>query len=268
LLIIPAVLAGVALWFNRTERETERKIAEQRAQIEREIAANRERKDILQAYLDKMTELMLEWKLRESQPGDEVRAVARARTLTALRELDEVRQGTLLRFLYETRLIDKDKGVIDLRDADVSGVNLSGVILLSGASLERAILRNANLERAILEGTDLSMAKLSAANLSGAILRGATLIGADLNMANLQKAVLIEANLRAANLEEANLEGAILIKANLSPANLRRTKLRGANLRGANLSYVNMEGAEVTDEQPSTTASLKEAILPDGTRHN
>jgi hypothetical protein len=40
LLIIPIVLAGGVYWLNKQERETERKIAEQRAQIEREIAAD------------------------------------------------------------------------------------------------------------------------------------------------------------------------------------------------------------------------------------
>jgi hypothetical protein len=81
LLIIPIVLAVGGFFLNRTERMNAEKAAEQRAQD-----------GALQAYLDQMTQLLLHEKLpvRASQPDDEVRSVARARTLTVLRVLDGV----------------------------------------------------------------------------------------------------------------------------------------------------------------------------------
>jgi len=53
LLIIPVVFAIGAYWFNRQERETDRKIAK-----------GKQRDDALQEYLKAMTELMLEFGLR------------------------------------------------------------------------------------------------------------------------------------------------------------------------------------------------------------
>ncbi len=128
----------------------------------------------LQAYIDNMSELLLEKHLRDSQPTDEVRTIARVRTLTALSRLDANRKGSVLLFLYESRLIDKDKYIVDLRDANLSGANLSF----------------ANLSGANLSGTNLSRADLGNANLHGA---------------NLRKANLLNANLRLATLDEANL---------------------------------------------------------------
>jgi hypothetical protein len=163
LLIIPAVLAGGAMWFSRAEREAER-----------EIADDRLRETALQTYLDRMTGILLEKELRTSKEEDEVRAVARARTLTALRQLDGARKGTLLRFLYEADLINKDGAIIGLHLADLSGARLSGADLhmadLSGTNLGGADLRGTHLL-----GADLSEADLNWANLSGAKLRGAAL---------------------------------------------------------------------------------------------
>ena len=51
-------------------------------------------------YLDQMTELLLTRGLRTSLVGDEVRSVARARTLTALRGVAGERKATIVRFLY------------------------------------------------------------------------------------------------------------------------------------------------------------------------
>ena len=68
---------------------------------------------------------------------------------------------------------------VDLRDAYLSGANLSGANLieadLRGAYLSRADLSSANLSRADLIGVDLFRANLSGANLIEADLRGAYL---------------------------------------------------------------------------------------------
>jgi hypothetical protein len=88
LLIVPAAIAGVATvggaWFMG-----------QRAQD----AA-------LQAYLDKMSELLIDAQLREKDdPYEDTRVTARARTLAILRELDGGRKRIVLLFLREARLI-------------------------------------------------------------------------------------------------------------------------------------------------------------------
>jgi hypothetical protein len=216
LLIIPAVLAGGAMWFSRAEREAER-----------EIAADRLREAALQTYLDRMTDLLLEKELRTSKEEDEVRAVARARTLTTLRQLDGTRKATLLRFLYEADLINKDDHVINLGGADLVEANLAGADL-SGANLDKADLTNA----------DLFMARLSGAKLNRAYLHGVNLILADLSEANLSESGLDDAKLISANLSGANLGEASLFEADLSGADLSGADLSGANLNKASLSRI------------------------------
>jgi hypothetical protein len=179
LLIIPAALVAGAWLLQWAERKTEREIADRRAQD-----------SVLQAYLDRMTELLLGEELHTPEKGDKVRAVARARTLTALRQLDGIRKGTLLRFLSEADLIKKDNPIINLEDVD----------------LHEASLRRANLNRANLSGAWLNEADLSEA----------TLFEADLSKIGLARAILVNANLMGAILDEAILDGAKLTGAQWS----------------------------------------------------
>ncbi len=108
LLIVPIVLAVGGYFFRRAERRSETEIAEARAKIDRSISGDRLEEEALQQYLDRMTELLLKEKLLSAPPGDEVHAVARARTLTVLRRLDGTRKGLLLRFLFEVGLINRE----------------------------------------------------------------------------------------------------------------------------------------------------------------
>src|SRR6266436_5235314 len=216
LLVIPFVLAVGSYLFIYTASRNGQKAMQLRNQTERDIALDNQHETALQDYIDKLSELLLHEKLRESAPEDEVRKIARVRTLTVLPRLDKERKRSVLQFLHESGLIDRDKRIIDLRGADLSGANLIA-----------AYLNEADLSRAILGG----------AYLRGAILRGAILRGANLSGANLHEANLDEAYLGEANLGETDLSGAIL-----SGANLRGAVLGGANLGKANLSGANLSG--------------------------
>jgi len=183
LLIIPAVLAGVGLWFNRQQREQELQTADRRAQDE-----------ALQAYLDQIGQLLLDKdpSLRQAKEDDEVRTLARARTLAVLARLDGERRGSIVQFLSEATLIQKEKG------ANEEHVTSEPVISLSGANMSEADLSEVHLYEADLRGADLW-----GANLWGAILSEADLRGADLGHANLREADLSGANLSEAGLGEA-----------------------------------------------------------------
>jgi hypothetical protein len=165
LLIIPAVIAGGGIWFNQQQRERELAVEAQRAQDE-----------ALQAYLDQMAQLMLldaadEAKpkpLRKSEPHDEVRILARARTLTVLRRLGSERKRSVVDFLYEADLIKSDPPIIELGSPDFQ----YSAADLSGADLRGAVLRRAHLTGPMF-GVNLSRADLSDADLSGANLQGA-----------------------------------------------------------------------------------------------
>jgi hypothetical protein len=185
LLIIPAVLAiagyVINLTISRGEQEaikqrvqSERETAEKRSETEREIALDNQREAALQAYIDKLSELLVEKRLRESKPIDEVRKIGRVRTLTVLPHLDDVRKKSVLQFLHETGLIDKETSIIDLNGADLRDADFRG-----------ADLRDADLHDAILSGADFSGANLSGADLSYAIFRDAIFNGADLRNAKV-----------------------------------------------------------------------------------
>ena len=235
LLIVPAALAGIAWWFSNRERKDDREAAEKRAkfdreaankraQTEREIATDRLQEAALQAYYDKMTEMLLEKNLREAEEGEEVISIARSRTLATLRSLDGNRKGMLIEFLCEVKLIEKEQTIIDLSDADLEYAELDSVDLIkknlrwtrmTNAILRRAMLRDISMIGACLREADLSFAGLSGADLSGADLKGADLSGADLSGANLREADLSSANLNWANLSGADLSGADLSGADL-----------------------------------------------------
>jgi hypothetical protein len=176
LLLIPLVLAGVGYWFTAQQNQTSLQVSERQHQTDLQIAADQQRETTLQAYLDDMSDLLLNHHLRKSQPGDEVGQVAKERTLTTLRRLDANRNRIVLQFLQDAHLIGLEDTVIDLSNADLSGdelgeANLSGANL-GGADLSRANLHEADLSGANLGGADLSGTHLSDATLSGADLQG------------------------------------------------------------------------------------------------
>jgi len=233
LFFIPAAIAFGVVWFSRLQQKRDQQLAEKRVQIEREAAEKRvqierevaekqaqterdiawynQREQALQAYFDSLSGLLLEKNLRESQPEDEVRKIARVRTLTVLPRLDGKRKGLVLEFLYESGLIYKGKCIIDLSGADLSLADMLLINLgkadLTGARLEGANLKYANLLNAELGGTSLRRVNLTEANLTSATLYEADLLGADLT-----GAILTEVDLRGATITTEQLNKAKSLK--------------------------------------------------------
>jgi uncharacterized protein YjbI with pentapeptide repeats len=236
-LAIPVVLALGGYLFTRSENRRAHEIADERRQD-----------DMLQAYLNGMSQLLTdkEHPLHRAEPGDNLSTVARARTLTVLSRLDGGRKRSILQFLYESRLIDQEQALLDESDlikrrrtiVSLAQADL-GKAYLRDANLKRAYLRDANLSRAYLRGADLSWAKLLGAKLEGTYLEGAYL-------------------------GKAFLEGAYLRRANLEGAYLTATYLEGADLSGADLS----RAKRVTNVELERQAkSLKGATMPNGQKY-
>src|SRR5215216_2520079 len=165
LLVVPAMLALVGFLLAEAQENIQQQAEESRAQDE-----------ALQAYLEGMGNLLLDEGLLTSQEDEEVRTLARARTLTILGRVDGARKRSVVQFLYESELIEKDQPIVSLSGADLTDADLSGTDL-RGADLRVADLRRAYLSRAVLFGADLSDAVLFDAELSDARLRGANLSG-------------------------------------------------------------------------------------------
>ncbi len=221
-LAIPAVVGLGATWYT----------AQQGKVSERENTDN-QRHAVLQAYIDKMSELLLNGQLAERTADGQLNPkykqvcdVSRVRTITVLVQLDARRVGYVFAFLREAGLISatKDDDAISLKNADLHAVNWSQTDL-RGADLRGADLREANLSGANLSGANLSGANLSGANLSGVNLSG--------------------------NYVPRAFGGTIVVS-------------KPADLRGADLSQANLSGAKFTDEQLKQAKSLEGATIPNG----
>jgi hypothetical protein len=108
------MLVAIGFWFTAQQDARQQKTEKKRAEAEQKLAVQRAQDEALQAYLDQMSNLLLERNLRESAlgsnlpesaSGSEVRTLARARTLTVLSRLNSARKARLLQFLYETGLL-------------------------------------------------------------------------------------------------------------------------------------------------------------------
>jgi uncharacterized protein YjbI with pentapeptide repeats len=305
LIIIPAMLASVTFSFNYLQKEleeqraqtqkeleeqraqtqkeleeqrtqTQKELEEQRAQTQKELeeqrAIDQEQAGVLNTYIDDLSKLLLDRQLRVSHVDDEVRTIAQTKTLTALDRLNPERKVRILKFLYETKLLEKVNPLIDLSAEDY----------LEGLDLTNIKLNGAHLKGVSLKGTNLSFAHLAGANLEGAHLEGANLsyaqlVDADLFMAHLDKATtldrtdFINCNLESAKLREVDLTKAYGFEdlrarvADLRDADLRGLRLRNANLGKAYLEGAKLENADLTDaeiyEGKLKGANLRNAIL-------
>jgi uncharacterized protein YjbI with pentapeptide repeats len=280
LFIVPLALAAIGLWFAAQQDAHQQQIEDKRAKSDRHIEEQRAQDAALQAYLDQMSQLMLEGNLRGSNEGSEVRILARARTRTVLGRLSEaslINKENPVVSLYAVRLRGADLSDVELHDANLSGAHLYD------ANLSGTNLSDANLIGVHLNGANLSFASLSSAKVSGAHLNKADLSYADLSNANLRGTQLMEANLSDAILHDADMEdGVALNDANLSNAKLFGADLSGAylidtdlsgaylfdtNLKDADLSGANLHGATgVTEEQLAQAKHLEGATMPDGSK--
>ena len=109
LLIVPLALAGIGFWFTAQQDSRQQQIEEERANSAQKIEEQRAQDAALQAYLDQMSQLMLDGDLLRGSDGgsEEVRTLARARTRTVLARLNSRRKGSVVQFLYEASLINK-----------------------------------------------------------------------------------------------------------------------------------------------------------------
>src|SRR5215203_1780665 len=154
-LLVPVVIAALGIWTITWQLE---KLENQRAEVERELAEQRAQDEALQAYLDQMSQLMLERKLLEAEPGDPVHTLAQARTSTAILRLDAQHNESVTHFLIDSRLAVSGE----------TSARLLSEMALSEASLSSAQLAYADLSDADLTRANLSRAYLFHANLSDA----------------------------------------------------------------------------------------------------
>jgi len=111
---------------------------------------------------------------------------------------------------------------------------------LSGWNLQKVVLRDIRLEKAVLKKANLSQADLSGSHIFDAKMEGADLVGADLSNCDLT-----HCDLRGVDLTKARLAGARLWNADLRGANLIEADISGADLWNARLFNVKLWHAEI-----------------------
>jgi uncharacterized protein YjbI with pentapeptide repeats len=259
LLIIPAMLAVGVYLLNQRQRQHEVQIQQAQKEREETAAIQRAQDEALGAYLDQMSDLIVDREMRKKPDDPDLRRLAQARTLAILLGLDQDRKRRPLKLIYELSLIMKEEPILNLKNAGLDTADLSE-ITLHDACLREVDLRLANLRGADLKGSDLREADLRGANLSNANLSDTVLVGANL----LPNDETQPAKFNAPSL----LNGADPSNIDSSNDHLTPTNLGGADLSNADLSGAYLTGAGVSEEQLDTCKSLQGATMPDGSKHD
>jgi uncharacterized protein YjbI with pentapeptide repeats len=124
-----------------------------------------------------------------------------------------------------------------LEDADVSGLDLSGRLLVESQ------LPGVNLDGVNLADSNLGGARLYGASMRHANLRHAHLGKADLRNVQADHSQFVEANLLRCMLYDADLRAASFDRALLTATDFVRADLRGCTMRFAVLEIVARAGA-------------------------
>jgi uncharacterized protein YjbI with pentapeptide repeats len=185
-------LAGVLIAHEAVNVHLIRSTQENQQMLEQEARQHSE----LQNYLSTVGEGL-------SNPDPVADTAAQAQTLTVLPDLDPHQKRTVMQFLYQADLIDKDNPRIKLFYADLTSADLKG----TDTQDNKFVLDNANLRGVNLTDADLGYINLEGSNLSSAHLVNTNLSNANLSEADLGHAYLGNADLSGANLSRANLEG-------------------------------------------------------------
>jgi uncharacterized protein YjbI with pentapeptide repeats len=255
---VGVLAVGLTAWFSDQQAERQRKLEAKRDKSAQAIAKQQREYTAVQEYMDKMTALILsdrEGGLRSSKETSDLRKLARARSLTVLDILSGERKRAAVTFLYEARLLETPKPIVDI----------------SGAALQDAQLQFNPYVGVDLRGTFLS-------DGPDKDHKGALLYDCDLRDANLRYADLGDADLKRAYLNDGpdeDKDGAVLIHAVLIRADLHAADLCAADLRDANLSKAMLYGAELsgadlsgatgwTEERLTAAKSLEGTMMPDG----
>ena len=258
LLIVPAMLAAGGFLLNRWQMQRDRAALEAQKERDELVAIQRAQDEALRAYLDQMSDLMVEKKMRKQPAGSDTHRLAQARTIAILLGLDRDRKRRPLKLIYELSLIPRENPILNLSNAG-----------LDTADLSELTLRNACLREADLRCADLSGADLRGSDLSNADLRGADLTDADLSNTCLASANLLPYDsTKPAKHNAPNLSnGTDPTHVDPDADHLIPTNLDGANLKDADLSGAFLTGALIKTEQLEACGSLEGAVLPDGKRH-
>jgi hypothetical protein len=104
----------------------------QQLRITRDLEETRAREVALRACLEQLRELVTDGEWDKDEPaGRTLRQLAQAEVLSVLGTLDGPRKRILVRFLYESKLLNKNNPTLDLSGADLRNADLNNHTLPS-----------------------------------------------------------------------------------------------------------------------------------------
>jgi uncharacterized protein YjbI with pentapeptide repeats len=193
LLLVPVILLAGILWLGIQQQQDNQQFVQQQRATTTSIAAQQQQDALLANYQDQIADMMLHDNLLKAQTISLVSQVAQVRTLSVFRQANPASKALLMRFLYDTNLINNDFHIISMRGVDVTNAHLQNLDLrdtyLSGVNLRGSDMRSINLSFATLLFADLSGTNLHGADLHATDMHNVDLAGADLSDANLKDSV-------------------------------------------------------------------------------
>jgi uncharacterized protein YjbI with pentapeptide repeats len=285
LLVVPLVLAIAAYALNASQAGRDRELQERQAAQERRLAVEETRERALNAYLDRISNLIMRGDLPDVgarstlKPPSDAQTFGRTLTLVVLRRLDGGRKALVLQFLWEAGLIRQTqrwtkKGwpewgfpsrsrlpIVSLENADLSGVDLSGNSFATTTTTTVGYPPE-GISHLFRQGVDLTGADLRGADLSEADLSGASFLEADLRGAVFDRATLTAAIFDQACMAQTSFRDAVLAREQGVPAaSLKYAGGHDVDFRGADLDHVGLQASRLEDVHLED-ASTREASLP------
>ena len=259
LLLVPAGIAIALFALNNAQSGREQRRADRRAAVDRSIAAERIRADILHTYLQQMSNLLLDRGLLKADWNGPLVNFAQTLTLTVFHQLDGRRKGEVLQFLANTGLIKPPRPKIDLTRADLRHVD-AHERSFSALDVENADLRGADFRRAAIYDSSFSFADLERDDFSFALLQGVTMDGAN----------LARADFRYSWVSPASFEVACLASVTFSHAKIEGSSFQGAigdrvDFTRAGLHHVDFRRDREVDAPTALTHLRLEGVVLDGT---
>ena len=202
--------------------------------------------------------------------------VLRAKTLTALRQLDGQRKAYLIQFLYEAELLAHNRSPLDLSGAELNKIDLSGR-KLDNISLSGALLRETNFSQTSLSHSNLNDVQLTGASFFACQASGSSFIGANLIHTNFEEGIFIKTTFDKSDGSQSNFTEAVLPGATFTQARLTNTSwglIKGHSIRfdQANLENADLNGASLIEANfqsaNANSASIRHSILTATNWHN
>ncbi|CAF0960353.1 unnamed protein product [Didymodactylos carnosus] len=209
--------------------ENDLKLANMKQQHDLYLFIEHQRQRILIDYQHELTQLYLQYAsdLNDDNDDEVPRTVARTITLHSLQELDSIRKGHVIKFLYDLNLLmTNHQPSINIYDADLTNTILPNIYnVYNSINLSRIILQNATLKQISL----------------------------------------VNANFDHATMDNANLQSSNCVNASFAFSQLQSTNFMNVDVTDAIFSNANLHSSNITNEQLLKAKTLQGAILPNGT---